>query len=164
MSPRRSDLASTSPAQENTRCSEALSASRWAPGGLEDQILASQKVANEQAPKDKATTPTAKGISSSRWATDPAEHDQTENKKVTNAILKKSNKNHPTSKPSQQRLDTDKNVDTDNILPSTPTQATFSQRRIIGPLTEEEKTVKMENPFFNPEKDKGLSSSRWANQ
>lgn len=161
MSSPRGDLAFTNPLQENTSSSKNLAASRWAPGGFEDQSMANQKTAKEQAPNNKATIPLAKGIHSSRWATCPTERNQTWRKQKTNFNQKESKireKNHLNLILNQPRRGTS------NYEPPSTTNTMVTPRRIIGPLSEEEMTVKVENPFFDPKKHKGLGSSRWANE
>lgn len=160
MSSHRGDLALTNPPQENTSSAKKLAASRWAPGGFEDQNIAKQKMAKEQAPNNKAATPPANGIHSSRWASGPAEHSQTWRKKKANFSQrgsKISEKNHAKLTSNQPRRGNG------NYEPPTNPKTTVTPRRLIGPLSEEENTVHMENPFFDPKKHKGLGSSRWAN-
>ncbi|KAG6360419.1 hypothetical protein INS49_011479 [Diaporthe citri] len=132
----------------------SLANSRWAPGAIDDQEMANQQMNNIQASTYKAPKPTTNGLVNSRWAADAAEPYQSRNynkdtkaqqKKYTNSMLKKPFRDYHDHK----------TTPTTNMTNAMP-------RRIIGPLSEEEKTVKMENPFFNPEKHKGLSSSRWA--
>lgn len=160
MSSHRGDLSSTNPPQENISSPKKLAASRWAPGGFEDQSMANQNTAKEQTQNNKANTPPANGIHSSRWAMGPAEHNQTLHKKKANF----NQKGHKISENNRSNLIRNQpRPRTNNYeLPST-TRTMVAPRRLVGPLTDEEKTVNMENPFFDPEKHKGLGSSRWAN-
>lgn len=143
--------------QENNWVPEKLSASRWAPGGTEDQAMVIDKPLNEEMP-----TPANSSLASSRWAADYAEPSQTGKKAAKADQRNKSKKNNQNLKTlhstSKQPLKNNNNREADSATKK-PTE-----RRIIGPLSQEEKEVKMENPFFDPTKHKGLSSSRWANE
>lgn len=145
--------------QENNWVPEKLSASRWAPGGMEDQAMDISEPLNEKTP-----TPANNNLASSRWAVDSADPSQT-GKKTAKAYQKNKNKN---KKNHQQvkKLNSTSNQSLKNTnnheAPSVTTEPTA--QRVIGPLSQEEKEVKMENPFFDPTKHKGLSSSRWANE
>lgn len=133
----------------------SLANSRWAAGAIDGQKMASQQMTNIKIPTDKASKPTTNGLFNSRWAADTAETRQIRNrgrgatkfqqKKYPNSILKQ-----PTQDPHNHKT------------PPSISKTNATTRCIIGPLSEEEKTVKMENPFFDPKKHKGLSSSRWA--
>lgn len=135
----------------------SLANSRWADVIINDQKTTAQEVNNVKVPTDKASKPTTNGLVNFRWAANTAEPRPIRNrgrgaakvqqKKYPNSVL-----NQPTRDPQDHELET---------LPSI-SNTSATTRCIIGPLSEEEKTVKMENPFFDPEKHKGLSSSRWA--
>lgn len=161
MSSHRGDLAFTNPLHEDTSATKKLANSRWAPGGFEDQMISNQQMAIDQAPNNKATTTAlATGIYSSRWATGPAEHIQTQHKKKTRFNQKRGQK--ATEKKHLNLVPNQPFLGTNNHEPST-TKTIATPSRLVGELSEEEKIVKMENPFFDPEKHKGLGSSRWAN-
>lgn len=153
---------------EETRSPKNLAASRWAPGGAEDQIIANKmngvEMTGVKLSNDKASTTTAattKGLASSRWSTNPSGHNQADKKKAMvtgNQKNKNNNENAASTALKHCRRGT-------NNYKTAPTANTMvTPCRIIGPLSEEEKTVKMENPFFNPNKHKGLGSSRWATE
>lgn len=155
----RGDLAFTNHFQGNTYSSQKLSNSRWAPGGFEDQRIADQKMAIDQTPNNKATTAPATSIHTSRWSTDPVEHNKTQRKTKLNQKGYSTNERPPSSfRPKQKCRGTGTNT-----YKTSTAKTTATSRRLIGPLSEEEKSVKMETPFFDPEKHKGLGSSRWAN-
>lgn len=162
MSSHRGDLAFTNPPQENSSSPKKLVNSRWAPGGFEDQRIADQKIFYEQGPNGKETTPSAKRIHSSRWTTGPAERKQTQRKMEIDFNPKdhKINENESSNLNSKQRR---RGIGARADKSSSTSKTTATPRRIIGPLSEEEMIVKMENPFFDPYKHKGLGSSRWAN-
>lgn len=135
----------------------SLANSRWAAAAINDQMTASQQMPNLKTTTHEASKPTTNGLGNSRWAADTTKPRQVRNrrgakvqqKKDTSSILKQ-----PRQQPSQDSHD--------HKTPLSTNKTNATTNRIIGPLSEEEKTVKMENPFFNPEKHKGLSSSRWA--
>lgn len=159
MSSHRGDLAFTNPFQEKTSSPQKLSNSRCAPGGFEDQRIADQKIAIDQAPNNKATTPPATSIHTSRWSTGPVEQNKTQRKTKSNQKCYSISERLPSNlRPRQQRRGTGTNT----YKPS-PAKTTATPRRLIGPLSEEEESVKMENPFLDPEKHQGLGSSRWVN-
>lgn len=162
MSSHRGDLAFTVPSQENISSPKKLINSRWAPGGFEDQRVTDQKMAFQQGPDDQPTTPSAKGIHSSRWATGPAKRKQTQHKMEINFDQKnqKIKENKPSNLKSKQGR---RGTGAKAYKSSSTSKTTATPRRLIGPLSEEEKSIKMENPFFDSEKHKGLGSSRWAN-
>lgn len=145
--------------QEDTWVPEKLSASRWAPGGMEDQRMDISKFS-----KDDMPTPATDGLASSHWAPDPAEPSQTGNKKTARPD-QKNNKKYPGMKAQKSTVNQPSpNFNNNNNHRETPIiTAPSTARRIIGPLSAEEEEVKMENPFFDPAKHKGLGSSRWAN-
>ncbi|KAK2607563.1 hypothetical protein N8I77_006227 [Diaporthe amygdali] len=139
-----SDKASTSRAN-------GLASSRWAAHPNETAIKKSTntpKKGNQQIFKDKAHVQSVNGLTKSRWAASPAETTHS-TVKVNEAIRKPNQKKNPHENPTN--------------LPAPVINTKATARRIIGELSEEEKAVKMENPFFDPEKHKGLASSRWAN-
>lgn len=131
----------------------SLANSRWAADAIDDQKMGSQQMTNVKIPTDKASKPTTNGLLKSRWATDTAEPHRIRNRRGAKVQQKKG----PNSMLKQPCQDSH-----DHKTHSSTNQTNATTHRIIGPLSEEEKTVKMENPFFNPEKHKGLSSSRWA--
>lgn len=157
-----------------------LAASRWAPGGAEDQMMAKNNMTGVEPSNNKAATATAKGLSNSRWSKDPV--DKSSDNKATKGLSNSrwsacrgeysqfgskkkdmtANKNKNNEKASNAMLNQPRRF-TNLETPPTP-ETKPAPRCIIGPLSEEEKTVKMENPFFDPTKHKGLSSSRWANE
>lgn len=146
--------------QEDTWVPEKLSASRWAPGGMEDQAKAMSKPSDE-----KPTTPATNGLASSRWAADtPPNPSQIGNKnlKAAKADQKNKNKKNHQMKARNSTLNQPRPNNKTRGTPAITTPATA--RCIIGPLSAEEKEVKMENPFFDPTRHKGLASSRWANE
>ncbi|KAL1876962.1 hypothetical protein Daus18300_002569 [Diaporthe australafricana] len=99
---------------EDTSYPGEIGLSRWAPGGLENQLAGEKKpkqTGNQDDKKDDAT---------------------------------------------------DKKISGGNAEHNKAAETTAATRRIIGPLSVEEQAVRVENPFFDPNKDKGLSSSRWA--
>lgn len=131
----------------------SLANSRWAVGRIDGQKMASQQMTNVMVPNNKTSKPTTNGLLNSRWAADTAEPLYTHNSKAVKVQQKKDLK--PMLKqPSQDSHD--------HKTPPLINKTNVTTRCIIGPLSEEEKTVKMENPFFDPKKHKGLSSSRWA--
>lgn len=146
--------------QEDNMGPKKLADSRWAPGGIEDQMMDIDEASNQNMP-----TPTTNGLASSRWAADPTGPNQAGNKKPTKPDQKSEKNNHqmkaPNSILNQPRPKIKYNRGTRGTR-GTTTPATT--RRIIGPLSAEEQEVKMENPFFDPTKHKGLGSSRWANE
>lgn len=143
--------------QENNWVPEKLSASRWAPGGMEDQAMDISEPLNEETP-----TPASNSLATSRWAADSAKPSQP-GKKTAKAYQKNKNKkNHQQVKTLRSALDQPLKSTDNHEAPIAATKPTAN--RIIGPLSQEEKEVKMENPFFDPTKHKGLSSSRWANE
>lgn len=131
---------------------KSLATSRWASGPI-NQEMEDQKMTDVEMPTVKTIKTTTNGLLNSRWATDSAKPNQTGGN--SNAT-KGQQKNHLSSTLMQSSYSHDRKT------PHTPNKTNLTTRRIIGPLSEEEKTVKMENPFFDPEKHKGLSSSRWA--
>lgn len=133
----------------------SLANSRWADVAINDQKTTTQQVNDIKVPTDKASKPTTNGLVNSRWAANAAEPRPIRNR--GRAAPKVQQKKYPNSvliQPTQDPHDHE-------TLPSI-SKTSATTRCIIGPLSEEEKTVKMENPFFDPEKHKGLSSSRWA--
>lgn len=131
---------------------KSLATSRWASGTI-DQEMEDQQMAGFEIPTVKIAKTTSNGLLNSRWATDSAKPNQTGGNSNANKAQHKNHLNSTLIQPSHSH-------DRKNTL--TPNKTNVTTRRIIGPLSEEEKTVKMENPFFDPEKHKGLSSSRWA--
>lgn len=131
---------------------KSLATSRWASGPI-NQKMEDQQMTDVEMPTVKTIKTTTNGLLNSRWATDSAKPNQTGGN--SNAT-KGQQKNHLSSTLMQPSYSHDRKT------PPTPDKINLTTRRIIGPLSEEEKTVKMENPFFDPEKHKGLSSSRWA--
>lgn len=131
----------------------SLTTSRWAPRTI-DQRMANQQMTDLKLPTVKATKQATNGLVNSRWATNAPEAPQTGgNNNVREFQQKKAN-----SMPNQPTFRASNGVKTTPVTSKTHT----TTRRIIGDLSEEEKTVSMENPFFDPEKHKGLASSRWA--
>lgn len=130
---------------------KSLATSRWASGTI-DQEMEDQRITDFEMATVKIAKTTSNGLFNSRWATDSAKPDQTGG---NSSATKAQQGNHLNSTLMQPSHSHDRNT------PLT-TKTNLTTRRIIGPLSEEEKTVKMENPFFDPEKHKGLSSSRWA--
>lgn len=166
------DLASlTNLSKEDASSSKKLAASRWAPGGSEDQTVANDQITNnkmssnnatiDKVTTDKASTLAPKGLAKSMWSTDPAEGSQVDTKKVKATAKNKTYKDN--NKASTLMLKQPHAAASTPEAPA-PNEAEPQPRRIIGPLSEEEETVKMENPFFDPTKHKGLGSSRWANE
>lgn len=150
-------MANTS--QENTTPPKKLANSRWAPGSFEDQKIPDQKMTNNQPSNDNAITLPSKNIASSRWATGHAPHTKTLHKKNTHFSqkgYKSAEKKHSSLISNQPR------VGTNDYKSSFGTKTKNTTQRLVGPLSEEN-SVKVENPFFNPEKHKGLGSSSWAN-
>ncbi|KAG6360418.1 hypothetical protein INS49_011478 [Diaporthe citri] len=143
--------------QEDIWVPKKLSSSRSAPSGMEDQAMAISTPSDE-----KTTTPATNGLASSRWAAVPAEPSQVGNKKAAKADQENKNKKNHQMKPRNSTLNQPRPDNKTRGTPAITTPATA--RRIIGPLSAEEKEVKMENPFFDPTKHKGLGSSRWANE
>lgn len=140
---------------EDTWVPEKLSASRWAPGGMEDQRMDISKASN-----NNMLTPASNGLASSHWAADPTEPSQTSNKKAAKPDQKSKKKKNRQMKAPESLNQLRPNYNNRE----TPTiKEPVTARRIIGPLSAEEEEVKMENPFFDPTKHKGLGSSRWAN-
>lgn len=143
-------------AQEDTRVLKTLSASRWAPGGTEDQAMATDNSSNK-----KTHTQLNNGLAGSRWAADTVDSSQTGTKRASKIGQKNQNKkNHQIKTPNSTINQPCQKINTrETHTLTTPVTA----RRIIGALSAEEQ-VKMENPFFDPAKHKGLGSSRWATQ
>lgn len=133
----------------------SLNDSRWAFNATDDRKMARQQMARVKGTTDETPKPTSNGLVNSRWAAGAAEPHQTQNNKTIEAQAQQKHLNPMPNRPRSRASRGHK---------STPafTKPITTTNRIIGPLSEEEKTVKMENPFFNPEKHKGLSSSRWA--
>lgn len=171
---------------------KTLSASRWAPGGFEDQMMANNKTTaastastasttrttatkgllnsqwsntffSDKPSSNNATSSTANGLARSQWSTAPFDYSQI-NKKKGNAINHKNKHNNKARKKGSDVILNQPRRGVNKYETSPTTQTTLAPRRIIGPLSEEEQMVKMENPFFNPEKHKGLGSSRWATE
>lgn len=183
------DIPSFTNPRNETWFPKKLAASRWAPGGAEDQMMEIDSITDDKpsnikattatakglassqwfkdpvdnSPNSKATNTMAKGLSSSRWSTAPIEHRQIDNKKVVVAENKNKLKNENIEKASNMRLNQPRRG-TAKRGTNLTTKMQSTPRRIIGPLSEEEQTVKMENPFFDPNKHKGLGSSRWATE
>lgn len=167
---------------------KTLSASRWAPGGFEDQMMTNNQTTSDKPSNtatttatnglpnpqwsntfsdkpssNKATSSTANGLARSQWSAAPFTYNQINKKKVNVIDHKKKHNNKASKKGSDVILNQPRRGI--NKHETSPTkQTTPAPRRIIGPLSEEEQMVKMENPFFNPEKHKGLGSSRWATE
>lgn len=135
-----------------------LADSRWAPNATDDRKMANQQMTSMKGPTDRTPKPTSNGLVNSRWAADAVKPYQTQNSNKTIEAQAQAQQKHldPISNRSPFGASRGHNAAPVSNKPTTTT------RRIIGALSEEEKTVKMENPFFNPEKHKGLSSSRWA--
>ncbi|KAL1876961.1 hypothetical protein Daus18300_002568 [Diaporthe australafricana] len=131
----------TKASKEGISYPRELALSRWAPGGIEDQ----------NAAIENADTPKTSNIASSSESANATKPDNTTADKQSKIASKDLNK-------------TPSNKETKTVGGKQDETETTASNRIIGPLTEEEKSVKLENPFFNPDKDKGLSSSRWTNQ
>lgn len=132
---------------------KSLASSRWA-SGIIDQEMEDQQMTDVEMPTVKTIKTTTNGLFNSRWATDSAKPNHTGGNKNATKVQQKNHLNTMLKRPSPDSRD--------RKTPPTTNKTNLTNRRIIGPLSEEEKTVKMENPFFDPEKHKGLSSSRWA--
>ncbi|KAI3397023.1 hypothetical protein diail_11258 [Diaporthe ilicicola] len=120
--------------KEGNSSFKGLGASRWASDGNEDQRIA----------EDEALTTLPKGLPSPRWATE-----EEKNSTITKAKFTTTKNNFPTTKHKHSSMlyNDEKSPMNENTNPG---------HRIIGPLTAEEKTVRMENPCLDPTKDKGL--------
>lgn len=137
--PSRQDVSTfVSLSRENKRSSKYLLASRWAPGGLEDKVESNDGSAFG-----------SKALTKFRSATEPTEYSQI-GKKDKN----KFNDEDSSAMPYQSFQDSH----TGKIPTTTNTKPT--PRHIIDTLSEKNK-VKMENPFLDLDKHKGLGSSRW---
>lgn len=101
---------------------------------------------------DKTSNPASNALVTSRWAADSAEPSQT-GKTTTKAYQKnkhKTKKNHQQVKKLGSNLNQPLKSTDNHEAPSATTKPTA--HRIIGPLSQEEKEVRMENPFFDPTK------------
>lgn len=162
MSAHRDTLTNTNLPQ-GTCSSEGLAASRWAPGGIEDQNMASQQMANVKLSAGEVSATATNTLANSRWATDSTEASQASNEESDKVSQNNNNEASDQIQPPNPNLNRLRRNTTNRDIPATTT-ANATPRRIIGPLSEEEEAVKVENPFFDPEKHKGLGSSRWANE
>ncbi|KAJ0125250.1 hypothetical protein J7T55_006595 [Diaporthe amygdali] len=150
----KKSIQKTASDQASASTANGLASSRWAANPTETATknVNTLKKGNQQVVKDEAHVPSVNGLTKSLWAASPAEAtNQTVNKKknkVDEAKHKTNQKKNPHGTPTN--------------LPAPVAKTKATPRRIIGELSEE-KAVKMENPFFDPEKHKGLASSRWAN-
>lgn len=167
---------------QDLNVSKGLAASRWAPGAIDDQMMDDQQMTGVSMSTSEASTPMTNSLTNSRWALDSLNDkdqqmtgvklpiDEAPNWKTNglvnsrwaseaavahpagnNKATKFQQKRHPNSILNQTRSRASRGcratLTTDN-----PTTTTH---RIIGPLSEEEKTVKMEKPLLQPGEAQG---------
>lgn len=157
MSSPQDNSTSTNLTKETTWCPKNLVTSRWAPGGHEDKVA---------SPDGSAFGAAAFLAASARMFADPAEIIQTSLDKAEKggeANKKNDNPNKENDSSTMLRQPRQGAIKHENTL-TTKTTLAEKPRRITGPLSEEDQMVKVENPSFDPNKQKSLSNSRWADE